>query len=91
MKGLLVNPESGDLLIHDKGMQIGETDVQVAERVIVAFRGEFKENPSIGGEIKTMLGGERDVMWPGKVKKMLRSCLVDANRVIFNDGEVTIS
>ncbi|MFK1951343.1 hypothetical protein ACIXFX_22300 [Bacteroides fragilis] len=52
MNGILIDAESGDLLIERGSVVIGETDSQIAECVLVAMRGEWKEWPLIGGEVK---------------------------------------
>lgn len=43
MNGILIDAESGDLLIERGSVVIGETDSQIAECVLVAMRGEWKE------------------------------------------------
>lgn len=90
MKGILIDRETGDLLVRDRSMVIGDTEAQTVETVLVANRGEFKESPLIGGEAMQMLGGVVDVMWPGRVKKMLRACGVECERVKVDNGEVII-
>lgn len=55
MNGILINAESGDLLIERGSVIIGDTDSQIAEGVLVAMRGEWKEWPLIGGEVKKCL------------------------------------
>ena len=52
MNGILIDAESGDLLIERGSVVIGDTDSQIAEGVLVAMRGEWKEWPLIGGEVK---------------------------------------
>lgn len=91
MKGILIDTESGDLLIGQGGVVIGDTDSQIAEGVLVAMCGEWKEWPLIGGEVKKMLGGKVDVMWSGQVKKMLEACGLDVRKVsITEDNMITV-
>ena len=90
MKGILIDSETGDLLVENGGLVVGDTEAQTVEAVLVANRGEFKESPLIGGETMQMLGGVVDVMWPGRVKKMLRACGVECERVKVDNGEVII-
>ena len=55
------------------------------------MRGEWKEWPLIGGEVKKMLGGKVDVMWRGQVKKMLEACGLDVQKVsITEDNIITV-
>lgn len=91
MNGILIDAESGDLLIEHGSVVIGNIDSQIAEGVLVAMRGEWKECPLIGGEVKKMLGGEVDVMWRGQVKKMLEACGLDVQKVsISEDNIITV-
>lgn len=90
MKGILIDSGTGDLLVENGGLVIGDTEAQTVEAVLTANRGEFKESPLIGGEAMQMLGGSVDVMWPGRVKKMLKACGVECERVKVDNGEVII-
>jgi len=91
MNGILIDAESGDLLIERGSVVIGDTDSQIAEGVLVAMRGEWKEWPLIGGEVKKMLGGKVDVMWRGQGKKMLEACGLDVQKVsITEDNIITV-
>lgn len=90
MKGLLIDRESGDLAVVNGGMVVGENDAQVAEELLLSNRGDFKEYPMLGGEVGKMLGGERDVMWAPRVKKMLRACGLEVNRVSVTEQEIMI-
>ena len=55
------------------------------------MRGEFKEFPLLGAEVRQQLGGCVDPFWPQETKKMLRACKVDAETVELNeDGTLTI-
>lgn len=88
MKGILTDAESGDLLIERGGVAIGDTDSQIAGGVLAAMRGEWKEWPLIGGEVKRMLGGQADVMWPGQVKEMLQACGLDVQKVSVSEDDI---
>ena len=88
MTGILIDTESGDLLIERGGVVIGNIDSQIAEGVLVATRGECKECPLIGGEVRKLLGGEPDVMWPAEVKRMLEACGLNVEKVSVSDDNV---
>lgn len=90
MNGILIDAASGDLLVEHGRVVIGDIDSQIAEGVLVAMRGEWKEWPLIGGEVKKMLGGEADVMWRGQVKKMLEACGLDVQKVSVTEGNIII-
>lgn len=90
MKGILIDRATGDLAIAGGKMQIGENDAQVAEELLLANRGDFKEYPLLGGEVGKMLGGERDVMWAPRVKKMLKACGLEVSRIRVTEQEIMI-
>ncbi len=92
MKGLTTNTTTGDLLIgRDKLAVITDSQEQICESVLLAMRGEFKEFPLIGAEVRQQLGGCIDPFWPQETKKMLRACKVAVETVkMHEDGTVTI-
>lgn len=90
MRGILIDSGTGDLLVENGQLVIGDTEAQTVETVLVANRGEFKESPLIGGELTKQLSGGIDVMWPGEIKKMLKACGVSCERVKVENGEITI-
>lgn len=91
MRGMLIDAESGDLLIEQGRIAVGDTEGQTAEAVVRTMRGELKEHPLLGGEAGRMRGGEPDVMWAGEVRQMLRGCGVECERVTMeSDGTINI-
>ncbi len=91
MNGILIDAESGDLLVQHSSVVIGDTDSQIAEGVLVSVRGQWKECPLIGGEVTKMLGGHVDVMWRGEVKKMLEACGLEVQRIsVSEDNVITV-
>lgn len=91
MRGILIDTETGDLLVGRDGIATGDSESQTAEAVVTTMRGELKEHPLLGGEAGRMLGGQVDVMWPGEVRQMLRGCGVECERVTFDaDGIISI-
>lgn len=87
----MTDAETGDLLVVHGGIAVGDTEIQTAEAVVVAMRGELKEHPLLGGEAGKLRGGCTDVMWPGEVRQMLRGCGVECERVVMeSDGTITI-
>lgn len=91
MKGLVTDITTGDLLVERKTAAIVPCEVQVVENVLLANRGEFKELPLIGAETRQQLGGEKDVMWPARAKKMIKACGVEIRKVsITDESTVTV-
>jgi hypothetical protein len=92
MQGLITDTNTGDLLISSaKQATITDCEEQICESVLLAMRGEFKEYPLLGAEVRQQLGGCVDPFWPQETKKMLRACMVAAETVeLQEDGTLTI-
>ena len=88
MKGLLIDSETGDLLIEKGAVAIGNCEEQIVEMVLVANRGDFKEVPLIGAEIELMLSGEKDTLWPLKAKRMIKACGVEVSKISITDDNI---
>jgi hypothetical protein len=80
MKGILID-DDGDLMIRNGRLVIGDCEMDVVERVISAWPGEFKEAPVVGGGVRRLLNGGADPFWCGEVKRMLASQHVRAKRL----------
>lgn len=91
MNGILIDAVSGDLLVGRGGIVTGDTEGQTAEIVVVTMRGDMKEHPLLGGEAGMLRGGCGDVMWAGEVRRMLRGCGVECERIkMESDGTISI-
>lgn len=91
MKGFVLDGGSGDLQVKQGGAIIDDNAGQVVENLLLGLRGDFKEVPLLGGEAELQLGGERDVMWPLRVKKMLLRVGVEVRDLrIGLDGVVEV-
>lgn len=92
MHGMIIDHRTGDLLIEGGSVTLGSTDAQIAESVLVSQRGEWKEFPLLGGEVRSMLGGEKDPMWRVRVKKMLRRCGLEVQHITLTpEGVITLN
>lgn len=63
MIGILVDAETGDLLVRDGALVLGEASHQVIEHALVAARGEYREQPQIGAEVAKRAHGIASRMW----------------------------
>lgn len=88
MDGILIDTTTGDLLIEKGGLVIGNADGQIAEAVLMAMRGEWKEQPLLGAEAAKMVGGEPDVMWGQETKQMLKACGLKVEKVTLSNNAV---
>lgn len=87
---MLIDPATGDLMVKDGALVIGDNTQQVAECVLLAARGELKEHPLIGAEIAKLANGNGDPLWCNDAKQMLRACGVPVSRVSIDDNSITI-
>lgn len=90
MVGMLIDPETGDLMVRGGSLVLGDNTGQVAQAVLQANRGEFKEHPLLGAEIVKLKNGPGDPMWPAAARDMLQSAGVPVKRVTLQGGEITI-
>ena len=92
MRGIQIDPETGDLLVYDGQMQIGNTEQQIIGLLLETSPGEWKEHPLLGADARRQLGGNTDPFWPLRTKKMIRACGVDVKNVTFTgNDEIEIS
>lgn len=90
MVGMLIDPDTGDLQVRDKALVLGDNTGQVAECVLLAARGEFKEFPLVGAEIAKLANSNGDPLWCGNARGMLQACGVPVSRVVLKDNQITI-
>lgn len=90
MVGILIDPETGDLMVRDGSLVIGDNTGQVAQAVLQANRGELKEHPLLGAEIVKLHHGNGDVMWAADAKDMLQAAGVPVKRVVLDGNEITL-
>ena len=87
---MLIDPETGDLMVRGGALVLGDNTEQVAEAIITANRGEFKEYPLLGAEVVKLQHGNGDPMWAANTKNMLQAAGVPVKRVLFDKNEITI-
>ncbi|MEG2276683.1 MAG: hypothetical protein RSA53_05540 [Odoribacter sp.] len=98
MKGILLDDqEELDILIKKNGLgiiisglRVGACEGEIAERVLRANRGEFKEVPLIGGEIDRMINGLSDVFYIGRLKDMLMAMRINTGKIFKTDTGINI-
>ncbi len=88
MRGILI--ENNDLVVSNGTLQIGDVNEQIAQFVVLAYPGEFKHAPLIGGNVRQMQNGTPDPFWAGKIKRQLRQCLVAVKRVSVKTDNIEI-
>ncbi len=87
---MLIDPETGDLMVRDGSLKLGDNTEQVAEAILLAGRGEFKEHPLLGAEIVKLQNGNGDPMWATGAKDMLQAAGVPVKRVRLDGNQITL-
>ncbi len=90
MTGILIDPDTGDLMIWDGGLMVGDNTAQVAQAILMADRGEFKEHPLLGAGIIKLMHGGGDPMWAAEARDMLQSAGVPVRRVTLDGNKITL-
>ncbi len=91
MNGLMTEQNCGDLIIEGGGCVVAGTEQQTIEHVIVANRGEWREWPLLGGEVRKMQHGIAGRMWAARAREMCREAGVSVSRVSVGDnGKITV-
>jgi hypothetical protein len=83
MIGILTD-DNGNIVVSNGRLRLGNTDAQVAQHIIVAFTGEYKHAPYIGGNAKLMIAGTINPFWEGNVKSQIKSCKVPVKKLSIN-------
>lgn len=86
MKGFLTDIVSGDLVMECGGCVVAGTEAQTIEHVLVANRGEWREWPLLGGEVRKMQHGIAGRMWASRAREMCREAGVAVSRVSVSDN-----
>ena len=98
MKGILIDND-GDLMIRPKrdakgviisGLVVGDCRADIAERIIRAWQGEFKEAPLLGGNIEKMQHGIIDPFWRGNIRKQLDSEGISVKRLDITENGIEL-
>ena len=91
MKGLMTDMATGDLLLNNGTLAIGDTSEQCAQMIVVAEKGEFKEYPQLGVGISQFL---KSVGLEGEMLRNIRVQLsldgIKPKELTFTDGKLRI-
>lgn len=90
MTGILRDTETGNLMIRNGSLQLGNITEDVAEVVMMSAAGELKHAPLIGANLVRAVNGSTDPFLPAKVKKMLIAEMVPVRVVRIINNDVTL-
>lgn len=85
MNDFLLNPETGDLLIKDGDLVVGESDDQNKRLLLVCEKGSFKEFPATCVGASTFLESEDPAAFLREVRNQFQADGMTVNRVAFGD------
>ena len=89
MRGILID-DNGGLMVNNKTLMIGDNRMQIAQHIIIAFQGEYKHAPLLGGNARKLICGAADSFWLGRVKAQLKAEGVEANEVVFDNNNINV-
>ncbi|HPY81603.1 MAG TPA: hypothetical protein PK548_07185 [Bacteroidales bacterium] len=87
----IILDDNGNVQISNNNLFVSDCNFQTAQHLIVAYPGEFKLYPLLGGKIRDMQNGTVDPFWPGNVKSQLKKCNIEADiNITATDIEIQI-
>lgn len=91
MRGILTD-ENGDMMVQNGSLVIGDNSVDCAVHILEAYKGEFKEIPLLGCNIRDMLNGSPDPFWRSDATRQLQAQHINASINFTENGlEVEIN
>lgn len=73
MKDIMLD-DNGNVEIRNNKIVVSDCKLQMVQHLIVAYPGEFKLYPLLGGKVRNLLNGAIDPFWSGNVKRQLKIC-----------------
>ena len=90
MIGLAIDINTGDLLVENGSLALGEISSQVIEHVVRANRGEYRTQPLIGAEVLKLQHGTTSRLWCAWAKIMCQAAGVEVKHVSINGNNIRI-
>lgn len=90
MKGLILT-DLNEIAIQNGITVITDNRADCIKRVIEAATGEFKEMPTIGGNVRKLIAGGADPFWIGQMKAQLKSLNIEVDALKVTDSGIEVS
>lgn len=90
MKGLILT-DLNEVAIQNGITVITDNRADCIKRVIEAATGEFKEMPTIGGNVRKLIAGGTDPFWIGQVKAQLKSLNIEVDELKVTESGIEVS
>ena len=92
MTGMQLDETTGDLVLKNRTIALGENTLQCVAGILKSNRGEYKESPLIGGECVKLLHSSSSRFCVNRAKNMCQAMGIKVRRIDNNKlGEITIS
>lgn len=82
--------DNNDLQIQNGDFVIGDNDLQLAKHVLTAFKGEYKNAPTVGVGIALLKGGQLTQRFKREVQLQLESQGLTLKGILFDGEELNI-
>ena len=89
MRGILTD-ENGDMMVQNGSLLIGNNSADCVQRILEAYRGEVKEQPLLGCNVREMLNGSPDPFWRSDAIRQIQSQHINAD-VNFTENGIQVS
>lgn len=82
--------QSGDISVQNGDFVLGEINEDIVQSLLIASKGEFKEDLNLGANVQAFLNGMVDPFWTQETKRMLKIGGVDVKNINITDNEIII-
>ncbi len=90
MKGIILT-DTNEVSIQNGITAIEDNRADCIKRVLEAATGEFKEVPTIGGNVRKLIAGGADPFWIGQIKAQLKSLNIEVEDLKVTESGIEIS
>jgi len=89
MNGIIID-EFGDITLSGGTLAIANVDEQIVQFVMAGVPGDFKESPTLGVNVQSMLGGNVDTLFQGRLKEQIKSQHLKVIKVRVSETEIYV-
>ena len=86
----ILTDDSGDLLIEQGDLVIGEADEQLMQDIVLANRGDYKQYPQLGANLRSFSRSTHPVRMLSAIRTALQADGFNAQVRIDPTGEIEI-
>lgn len=90
MKGIILT-DINEVAIQNGITVIDDNRSDCIKRVVEAATGEFKEMPTIGGNVRKLIAGGADPFWVGQIKAQLKVLGIEVDELKITESGIEVS